>query len=299
MTKKNKKAKTIKYNGYTCKLVEKWIAPESAGVPLLTMPNIPHPLHNQNPRNIFGPSTWDHMRNKCYYDADYTCEICGEKVATEYNENGTIKHKYHDDGTLAKRNLHAHEIYDIDYNKGTARFIRAVSVCKNCHVNFIHSGRMFTMYKKGDPLTTKEVVLKGLERGFKQIKQWNDTHYGEEKLRVYFTVLEYVDDPEIGEEIKELIDKYEIEFYIPNGEMMPRGVPVWGDWKLIIGTKEYKTPFHSQKEWEEAMDKNNKEQFKSRSNWINRFKKYEGLESVQTTDEDMKKVDEAEVPPDF
>lgn len=299
MAKKNKKQKTIIYKGFACRLVDKWVAPEDGGAPILSMPNVPHPLHNLAPRTILGTTTWNHMRNRCYFEAHYTCEACGAKVKTEYYDNGAVHHQYHDDGTIAKRNLHAHELYSYDYEKGTAKFERCVALCECCHVRFIHSGRMLTMYKQGDPLTTAERVLEGLEHGFEQIKKYNDEHKGGEKLRVYYAVIDYVDDPVIGEKVWGLIGKYNIEFYMPDGEMYPKGVPVWGGWKLVVGNKEYDSPFHSQKEWEKAMEKNNKEQIKSRVSWLNRFKKYEGLDSVEITEDDLKKIDNAEVPKGF
>lgn len=299
MAKKSKKQKQIIYHGFACKLVDKWVAPEDGGAPILSMPNVPHPLHTLAPRTILGTTTWNHMRNRCYYEANYTCEACGAKVKTEYYDNGAVHHQYHDDGTIAKRNLHAHELYTYDYEKGTAKFERCVALCECCHVRFIHSGRMYTMYKQGDPLMTAERVLEGLEHGFQQIAKYNEEHKGGEKLRVYYAVIEYVDDPVIGEKVWELIDKYKIEFYIPNGEMYPLGVPVWGHWKLMIGNNEYASPFGSQKEWEKAMEKNNKEQIKVRASWLNRFKKYEGLDSVEITEDDLKKIDNAEVPKDF
>jgi hypothetical protein len=299
MAKKNKKQKTIVYKGFACKLVDKWVAPEDGGAPILSMPNVPHPLHSLAPRTILGTTTWNHMRNRCYFEANYTCEACGAKVKTEYYDNGAVHHQYHDDGTIAKRNLHAHELYSYDYNKGVARFERCVALCECCHVRFIHSGRMLTMYKQGDPLTTADRVLEGLEHGFKQIKKYNDEHKGGEKLRVYYAVIDYVDDPVIGEKVWDLIDKYNVEFYMPDGEMYPKGVPVWGGWKLVIGNKEYNSPFNSQKEWEEAMEKNNKEQLEKRTSWINRFKKYEGLDSVDISDDDMKKINDAKIPEGF
>ena len=299
MAKKNKKQKTIIYKGFTCKLVDKWVAPEDGGAPILSMPNVPHPLHSLAPRTILGTTTWNHMRNRCYFEANYTCEACGAKVKTEYYDNGAVHHQYHDDGTIAKRNLHAHELYSYDYNKGVARFERCVALCECCHVRFIHSGRMLTMYKQGDPLTTADRVLEGLEHGFEQIKKYNNEHKGGEKLRVYYAVIDYVDDPVIGEKVWDLIDKYNIEFYMPDGEMYPRGVSVWDGWKLVIGNKEYDSPFHSQKEWEKAMEKNNKEQLEKRTSWINRFKKYEGLDSVDISDADMERINNAKIPEKF
>ena len=299
MAKKNKKQKQIIYKGFACKLVDKWVAPEEGGSPILSMPNVPHPLHSLAPRTILGTTTWNHMRNRCYFEANYTCEACGAKVKTEYYDNGAVHHQYHDDGTIAKRNLHAHELYSYDYNKGVARFERCVALCECCHVRFIHSGRMLTMYKQGDPLTTADRVLEGLEHGFEQIKKYNNEHKGGEKLRVYYAVIDYVDDPVIGEKVWDLIDKYNIEFYMPDGEMYPRGVSVWDGWKLVIGNKEYDSPFHSQKEWEKAMEKNNKEQLEKRTSWINRFKKYEGLDSVDISDADMERINKAKIPEKF
>ena len=301
MAKKNKKQKQIIYKGFACKLVDKWVAPEDGGAPILSMPNIPHPLHGPGyqPRTVLGASTWNHMRNRCYYEAGYQCEACGAKVKTEYYEDGTVHHQYHDDGTIPKRNLHSHELFSIDYNKGVAKFERCVALCSVCHVNFIHSGRMFTMYKKGDPLTTAEVVLRGIEHGFKQIYEWNKEHYGEEKLRVYYTIIDYVDDPVIGSKIWDLIDKYEIEFYIPDGEMYPKGTPVWGHWSVIIGDKEYKSKYQNQTEWAKAMEENNKKQLELRKTWIDKYKKYDSIDSVEITDDDMKKIDNAKIPDGF
>lgn len=299
MKKKNKKQKTIIYKGFACRLVDKWVAPEDGGAPILSMPNVPHPLHTLAPRTIFGVSTWNHMRNRCYYQANYTCEACGSKVKTEYYDDGSVHHKYHDDGTIAKRNLHAHELYTYDYDKGTAKFERCVALCECCHVRFIHSGRMFTMFRKGDPLMTPERVLEGLEHGFKLISDYNKEHKGGEKLRVYYAVLDYVDDERIGSQVWDLIDKYSIEFYIPDGKMYPKGVSVWEGWKLIIGDKEYPSPFHSQKDWEEAMEKNNERQMAQRVSWVNKYKKYDSIDSVEITDDDMKKIDNAKIPDGF
>lgn len=299
--RKNKKQKQIIYKGFACKLVDKWVAPEENGAPILTMPNVPHPLHGPGyqPRTILGATTWNHMRNRCYYEANYTCEACGAKVKTEFYENGAVKHQYHDDGTIPKRQLHAHELFSYDYEKGKAEFIRCVALCSQCHINFIHSGRMLTMYKKGDPLTTAEIVLAGLEHGFQQIKKYNDEHKGGEKLRVYYAIIEYVEDPVIGEKVRDLIDKYNIEFYIPNGDKYPLGNPVWGQWSVIVNGNEYKSKYKSQKDWAEAMEANNKVQLEKRKTWMARFKKYEGLDAVDISDDDMEKINDAKIPDGF
>ena len=293
--KKNKKAKTLDYKGYTCRILNKWVAPEECGAPIITMPNVPKPLHGpgHQPRTILGKTTWDHMRNRCYFEAGYKCEACGTKVKTEFYDNGAVKHQYHDDGEIPKRCLHAHELYSYDYDKGTARFERCVALCEKCHVRFIHSGRMMTMYEKGDPLMPAEAVLEGIEHGFKQIKEWNDAHYGEEKLRACSVLIDFTEDPTIGEQVKELIEKYDIEFYIVDGEAK------WSDWKLIIGDKEYPTKYADMAEWAEAMAKNNAEQLEKRNTWAAKTKKFDGLDSVSITEEDIRRISDAEVPEGF
>ena len=292
---KSKKQKTFDYCGYSCKIIDKWVAPEGGGAPIVTMPNVPKPLHGpgHQPRTIVGNSTWNHMRNRCYYESGYACEACGAKVRTEYYEDGSVHHKYNDDGTIPKRALHAHELYDYDYNKGTARFVRCVALCECCHVRFIHSGRMLTMYEKGDPLMSKERVLEGIEHGFQQIKKWNDEHYGEEKLRACWVLIDYTKDPVIGEDVKKLIDDYEIEFYIVVGSAK------WADWKLLFANKEYPTKYKDEADWAEAMAKNNAEQIEKNRTWAARVKQYESIEAVTLSDKDLKKVEEAEVPKNF
>lgn len=300
MQQKQKKKKWITYKGYKCKAVAGWQAPDDmSGAVLLTMPNIPHPLHTLNPRNIVGPTMWRKMRERAYKDADYTCEICGVKVATEYEEDGSVKNQYHDDGTLPKRQLHGHEVYNIDYDMGTAEFVKVFALCKKCHVDFIHSGRMLTMYKQGDPLTSAEVVLEGIEHGFRLIKQYNDEHYGEENLRAFYALIDFIDDEVIGDRVKELIEKYDIEFYIPYGAKFKKDVPKWEGWKLIYNGHQYYSPFHSREDWEKAMTEQNKKQLENRKSYIARFKKFDTLDSTELSDTDMKKIQEAKIPDDF
>ena len=55
----------------------KWECPEDGGVPLLTMPNLPKPMHGLNPRTIMGDAAWTRARKKAYYDAGYRSEISG------------------------------------------------------------------------------------------------------------------------------------------------------------------------------------------------------------------------------
>lgn len=129
---------------YDVKLVTEWKAPKEDWEmrSLIAMPNIPKPLHGPGcqPRTVLGATTWNRMRNACYTLAGMKCEICGAKVGTD----------------IEKRQLHAHEVYDIDYANGTSTFVRCVALCAECHLACIHTGRALTLYRRGNPLYPKE-----------------------------------------------------------------------------------------------------------------------------------------------
>lgn len=209
-----------------------WVCPAGTGVPLITMPNVPKPLHGLPPRVIMGKTTWDHVRKKCYYDAGYKCEVCGCEPP--------------------KGQLHAHELYSYDYKAGTGKFERCIAICKQDH-DFIHSGRLITLYKQGNLLYPKEYVLGVVEKGFKLIHDYNCTHRNKEPLRVYSTFLEYLKVDSIHDEMVELLDKYDIKFY-----QHPDEGAAWGDWRLILGNKEYPTPYADMNEWAKAMEEKSK-----------------------------------------
>lgn len=220
--------KNMKANIFETEEVDKWECPSETGIPLITMPNIPKPLHGPGcqPRTIYGRTAWDVLRKKTYFDADYKCEICGCEPG--------------------KGKLHAHELYTIDYKEGTSRFERAIAICKKCH-DAIHSGRLITMYKKGNPLYPKGYVLEVVENCFKLVHEYNEKN--ESKIKLFDTYLEYLSVPSIASEMETLIDKYDIGFYSAT-----RHGARWGDWKLMIGEKEYKTPYADMAEWAEKME---------------------------------------------
>lgn len=217
------------------KKVTKWKAPPKNDVRLLGMPNIPHPLHTLAPRTIMGNTAWNKVRIPEYERADYTCEVCGFK------------------GEPGKAQIHLHEVYSIDYVKGTSTFERFVCLCRLCHVYWTHSGRALTMYKHGDPLYSKEKLLEGVEHGFKLISEYNKTH--KRKIYVFSAIAAYMEEPELKAPMEELINRYHIEFYKP---VAGKKQAAWGDWKLIWNGKEYKTPYADSKEWEEKMEEMNK-----------------------------------------
>lgn len=221
---------TVTKKDYDIKIVDGWSPPDSDDLrPLVAMPNIPRPLHGVNPRTLLGASTWNHMRKRCYAEADNTCEICGYKPDN-------------------LRQRHGHEVYEIDYAHGTAKFVKVFCVCSLCHLGCIHTGRALTLWKHNNPLYPTEFLLKGAEHAFKIIYEYNKDHPGAD-LRAYITFLDYLKHDELKEKMEELIKKYKIKFYAEAEDMVP-----WGDWKLIIGSQEYPTPYADKDEWKATME---------------------------------------------
>ena len=220
---------------YDIKLVKKWRPPKySDARALIAMPNIPKPTHGLAPRTLLGASTWDRMRKAAYQDADDTCEICGCKP-----EN--------------LRQRHGHEVYEIDYEKGIVKFVRVFCVCSLCHLGGIHTGRAITLYKQGSPLYPKEFLLEGAEHAFSLIHDYNIDH-PKADLRAYSTFLDYLKCEELKEPMEALIEKYNIKFYEEDSKNSAK----WADWKLIIGSNEYPTPYKNEKAWKKAMEEMNK-----------------------------------------
>lgn len=221
-------------NGCDLKLVTEWRCPDGGGAPIISMPNLPKPLHGVAPRTLLGTTTWNRMRKACYINAEYKCEVCGAEVGKD----------------IEKRQLHAHELYEIDYVAGTSKFVRCIALCSKCHLGGIHTGRAITLYKQNNPLYPKEFLLAGAENAFKLIHDYNEKH-PKEQLRAYSTFIEYLKHEDLEEPMRELIEKYDIKFYEENTKVMAE----WPKWKLIIGEKEFPTPYKDGKDWEEAMKK--------------------------------------------
>ena len=257
--------------GLDLKYITEWKAPEDTRA-VIGMPNIPKPLHHVNPRNILGPTTWNKMRKACYNAANMTCEICGKKQDTGYCD--------------------AHEIYDIDYTTGTAIFKRTVCTCRLCHRYGIHTGRCITLFKGHNPLMPKEALLAGAENAFKTIAKYNKDHPGED-LRCYYVFIEYLREDELREPMLELIKKYNVKFYMED----PKKMAKWADWKLIIGSREFPTPYKNEEEWREAMEKVGKND--TARIYAIKKKKFIGTDNIEITDEHLKKIEEAEIPEGF
>lgn len=213
---------------YDIKRITKWEAPKENGPPILCMPNIPLPMHNSAPRTI-DPSRWEKMRRQCYVDANYTCQATGKE--------------------LGKGHLHAHELYNVDWENCTMTFQRAVALDPTLHTRFIHSGRALTMFQRGDKYFPESALLATLEYGFDLINQYNIEHPDDEPLRVCDTILEWAKHPRLEYEVNRLIGKYHIKFYTFDKSCFNK--KNWSKWKLVWEGKEYPTKFATQKDWEE------------------------------------------------
>lgn len=221
--------------------VNKWECPENNGAAILTMPNIPHALHGDGlqPRTILRRTTWDNLRRACYANAGYASEISGEEPP--------------------KGQLHAHELFSYDYDAQEGVFIRCIALTKIEH-DFIHSGRLLTMFNKGNPLYPKSYVLKVIENGFNIINDYNIKHPDEEPLRCFDTILDGLKNWDIKFEIEELIERYNIKFYtahIPESKK-------WRGWHVIVGDKRYDSPYTNQSDWSAAMrSRNSKDEIRN------------------------------------
>ena len=91
---------------------------------LLRHGTIPPPLAGVAPRLIMGQEWWDTIRHQAYVANNMCCYACGSQGL-----------------------LHAHEVYDIDWNKGTSKFLEVVALCEYSH-NFIHVGRLMTLFSE-------------------------------------------------------------------------------------------------------------------------------------------------------
>lgn len=208
-------------------ILKRWTAPSKNDARILGMPNIHPALFGLAPRAVMGAARWNTLRKRCYYKAGYTCEICGEELGPGACE--------------------AHEYYTTDYAEGTQEFVRLICLCHRCH-QFIHSGRMLTLYKNRDKYTTKRVVLGTIEHGFKVISEWNKTH--EEQILVYDAIQQYTKVKELVEPIQELIDKYQIKFYKVLGA---KAQAPWEKWRMIYGGIEHYTKYKDHQELEAEM----------------------------------------------
>lgn len=182
---------------------------------ILLCPNIPKPLHGLNPREIAGQAWWDQQRKIAYASTDYHCAACGiHKSAAKY-------HKW----------LEAHELYEYDYAIGKQEFKEIVPLCHSCH-NFIHSGRMLTLWRK-DELET-EKIEDILCHGFNTLAGAN--------LKMNRFALAF------SKEVNILIFFTYVSYGYETG---PKSSAQWSDWHLIFNDQKYYSKFKNFKEWEQ------------------------------------------------
>ena len=162
---------------------------------LLLHCNIPKPLHEVNPRSIKGESWWNEQRFKVYEEQGNHCAACGV-------------HKSQAEGK--KQWLECHEIYEINWKKGRAFFIKLVALCPYCH-KFIHSGRLQALYKK------REI-----------------------KKQEYLDIIKHGTDILEKEGLKQLWEERHDQC---------EDSPGWGKWRLVFEGNYYKPKFKSYKEW--------------------------------------------------
>lgn len=173
---------------------------------LLLHSNIPKVLHGVAPRVVLGQAWWDRERRACYKKAEFYCESCG---VSKYQA------KYH-------QWLEAHERYEIDYQKGRAKYVGCVALCHFCHC-YIHSGRLQALLEKGEVHHHK----------FTAIHQHGDAVLAAAGLK------------RDSHAIREAI----VQDLIRNGRMAE-----WSKWRLRIGRNLYKPLYATMEEWERAMN---------------------------------------------
>jgi hypothetical protein len=84
----------------------------------LTTELVPSTLWYTNLRSLITKKQWDIIRKKCYSDANYKCEICGD--------TGQIQGVTH--------NVDCHEIWQYDDKLHIQKLIGLIALCPNCHL---------------------------------------------------------------------------------------------------------------------------------------------------------------------
>ena len=79
----------------------------------LTIELVPKTSWYTNVRSNVSKEQWDKLRNKCYFDAHYKCEICG--------------------GKGSKWPVECHEIWDYDDTNHIQKLTGLIALCPDCH----------------------------------------------------------------------------------------------------------------------------------------------------------------------
>lgn len=102
---------------------------------------------------------------------------------------------------------------------------------------------------------TAEMLLEGAEHAYSLVSKWNKEHTDDEPLRLFSAWLDYEKEPELKDKMVELRTKYDIKFYRVSEKWYKD--KYWRNWKLVIGNKEYPTPYQDAEDWADAMEKHN------------------------------------------
>jgi len=114
---------------------------------LLLLPNIPKPMHGLAPRVVLGKEWWDRERTEAAVKTGNRCAACG---ASRWS--------------LKPQMLEGHEVYAIDYCKGTMTYVECVPLCHFCHM-FIHSGLLEVLESQGQiTLAQRKMILQHGQR---------------------------------------------------------------------------------------------------------------------------------------
>ena len=184
---------------------------------LLTHPNIPKPLHSVNPRSIKGDAWWDVTRRASYAKHDFCCWACGvHKLKAEF-------HNW----------LEGHEYYEIDYPNGIVTLKEVVALCHACH-NFIHSGRLWMMYQRGQ--IPREKIERILDRGFQILDNGIDLKPFPATVAIWLMLK--------GESRE---DARELAWLVGSDDAIV--MAPWEKWHLLLDGKKHFSPFKDFEAW--------------------------------------------------
>lgn len=131
----------------------------------LTIELVPKTAWYSNVRSNVSKTDWDIIRNKCYKNADYKCEVCG--------------------GIGDKHPVECHEIWEYNDETKTQTLIGLIALCPKCH-KVKHTGLAYKNNQQDIVIKqlmkvnnmTKDKALDYIEESFaiwnkRSMYQWN------------------------------------------------------------------------------------------------------------------------------
>lgn len=104
---------------------------------------------------------------------------------------------------------------------------------------------------------SEAVMLEAIEHGFKIIREWNNSHSEEERIRRFAALLDFLKLDGARGPLEKLIAKYGIEFY---NQPLGKDSAPFNEWKLIYNGREYKTPYKDEETLNKYLEKQNKKE---------------------------------------